>query len=34
VAIALVGTLGAAILALPLGLLAAKNVTTARSCIS
>ena len=30
VAIALIGTLGAAILALPLGLLAAKNVTTAR----
>jgi phosphonate transport system permease protein len=30
VAIALIGTLGAAVLALPLGLLAAKNVTTAR----
>jgi phosphonate transport system permease protein len=30
VAIALIGTLGAAILALPFGLLAAKNVTTAR----
>jgi phosphonate transport system permease protein len=30
VAIALIGTLGAAIFALPLGLLAAKNVTTAR----
>jgi phosphonate transport system permease protein len=31
VAIALIGTLGAAVLALPLGLLAAKNVTTARA---
>jgi phosphonate transport system permease protein len=30
IAIALIGTLGAAILALPFGLLAAKNVTTAR----
>jgi phosphonate transport system permease protein len=30
IAIALIGTLGAAIFALPLGLLAAKNVTTAR----